>query len=63
MEEYKTLSCVRGYHEYQRVHQSGWRARGMVAVAKNFDVKAQKGKATKFNGSLCCCSKEGWYHN
>ena len=27
MEEYKTLSCVQGYHEYQRVWMahSGWR--------------------------------------
>ena len=35
------LSCVRGYHEYQRVCQSGWRACGMAAVEKNFDVKGK----------------------
>ena len=44
------LSCVHGYHE------SGWRAwdggsgrRTLVRI-----------KATKSNGSLCCCSKERW---
>ena len=28
------LSCVHGYHEYQRVCQSGWRARRMTAVGE-----------------------------
>ena len=54
MDEYKTLSCVRGYHEYQSLDGgSGGR------------TSVQKGKAMKSNGSLCCCSKGGyrWYHS
>ena len=31
MEEYETLSCVRGYHEYQRVRTA--------AVGENFALK------------------------
>ena len=34
MGEYETLTCVRGYHEYQRVWigHSGWRPSSMVAA-------------------------------
>ena len=41
--------------DIMNIKESGWWQWG-----KNFGVK---GKGVKYNGSLCCCSKEGWYHS
>ena len=44
MEEYETLSCVCGYHEYQRVWmaRSGWRPNLMVEVGEELRCERER---------------------
>ena len=56
MEEYETLSCACGYHEYQRVwmERSGWQQWG-----KNFSVKGKGHKIQWIPSYAVVVKKDG----
>ena len=45
--------------DIMNIKESGWHAWGGADGGSGGRTSVRKGKATKSNGSLCCCSKEG----